>query len=126
MANNVQPAYQPEAGSYFNMMANADGYAGLSSSGAVVVANSQFSPGVTFAKVGTGLYSVNYPRGYSFQSPFVSFSAPVAAALFPQIQSELSTGFVIRLVNGSGVATDPSAVCVLHFFARLRDSSVVR
>jgi hypothetical protein len=123
---NTQPAYQPEAGSYFNMMANIDGYAQLDTSGQVIVANSQFSPGVTFLKAGTGLYSVNFPKGYSYDAPFVSFSAPTAVALFPQVQSINSSGFVIRLVNGSGAATDPSASCAVYFLCRARDSSVVR
>lgn len=121
---NIQPAYQPEAGSYFNMMANIDGYAVINSSAAVT--STQLSPGVTFIKVGTGLYSVTFPKPYSFVSPTATFSSAVNTPLFPKISSITNQSFLIALTNASGVPTDPTVNCAVYFLVRARDSSVAR
>ena len=122
----IQPAYQPEAGSYFNMMANADGFVSLAADASVVTASTKLSPGITVAKTGTGAYTVTLPRAYSFVGPHVQFTSQGTVALDVKVSSVVAQSFIVNTVNNTGVPTDASAVCGFFLFVRLRDSYIAK
>ena len=122
---NVQPTYFPEAGSLSVMMGNADGYISIAADASVIAATSSIPPGVTVEKTATGVYTLTFSRAYNQLFCKPTFQSTAAKALFAQNGTVTSSTIEIRLVNGSGTATDPTAACGIVFEVRFKDSSVL-
>lgn len=124
---NIQPTFFPEAGSLSVMMADGDGYISLASDASIVTATSSFPPGVTVAKTGTGVYTLTFscPFNKIFVTPTFQTTTAAGVALYAQNGSVTATTAEIRLVNGSGAATNPAAACGITFHVRMKVSTVL-
>lgn len=108
---------QPSAGNGFVGMVGLDGYVAIGADGYIVAATSVLPEGVTVTHLGnqTGLYVVASDETFVNLFPVVQFDAGVGVALDAQTTGVSGSGFTVRLVNGSGVATTPSAACGFFF-----------
>ncbi len=122
---NIQPTYFPEAGSLSVMMGCADGYISIAADASVVAATSYLPPGVTVAHGSAGLYTLTFSRAYNQLFCKPTFQSTAAKALYAQNGAVTSSTVEIRLVNGSGTATDPTAACGIVFEVRFKDSTVL-
>lgn len=121
---NRQPTYFPEAGSLSVMMGDADGYVAIAADASVIAATSKLPPGVTVAKTETGVYTLTFSKPFNLLVCTPTFQSTAAVALFAQNGLVTTQTVAVRLVNGSGTATNPSAACGFAFHIRFKDSSV--
>lgn len=84
--------------------------------------------GASVARTGVGEYTVTLSDSFvALLSCNLTLQAATAVDLVPQIKSNdvvTAKTIVFRTLAGA-TATDPSAACVVHFRALMRDSSVL-
>lgn len=112
--------------SFTKMLTSLHGIIELDATGAVVSSSIR---GATVAKTGTGQYTVTFADKYhALMWCGLTVEAATPVDLVPQVKSTDVSGaktIVFSLLAGA-VATNPSAVCKVHFNTFLRNSSVVK
>lgn len=84
---------------------------------------------VTVTKTATGVYTFTLAHKYpGLVSVLVTFQASTAVDLVAQVKSADPTtaGTVVVRTHAAGVATDPSAACILNVMFLFRNSNVNR